>query len=84
MKIFGMKITLRKAERVEVSNKQRVVENIEKANSDYYQQQKALHAVTNSAINEVIDNMMNDSYWSELIENYVKNGSKEDKVRISL
>ena len=56
--------------------KARVVANIEKANSREYQYQVASHAL----VTKVIDDMLNDPYWREIMiectENVKKQGVK--------
>lgn len=45
------------------AGKARIVANIEKANSKEYQFQVACHHITN----QVIDDMLNDPFWVEVI-----------------
>lgn len=55
------------------------VNAIVEADSQLYRSQVAGQAI----VNNVIDDMMNDPYWAELIVNYVNNtDNKNDVIRI--
>ena len=53
--------------------KTRVVANIQKANSQEYQYQVASHAL----VTQVIDDMLKDPYWYEIMTECIENINKQ-------
>ena len=62
---------------VSQQHKEKVVSNIEKANSKAYRTQKLSHAV----ISTVLDEMMSDPQWRADLEAYAAAPRKNDKVK---
>lgn len=55
------------------------LEAIKSADSQLYKSQVAGQAI----VNDVLDNMYNDPFWAELLDNYAKDQTrKDDTIRI--
>lgn len=61
-------------------HKERVISNIEKANSKAYRAQKLGHAV----VSTVLDDMMNDPQWRADLEAYASQPRKNAKVKTGI
>ena len=62
---------------VSTEHKERVISNIEKANSKAYRAQKISHAV----VSIVLDDMMSDPQWRADLEAYASQPRKNAKVK---